>query len=426
MKRYLEKLTPVEEAVSALVRRLPGGLEVLRLPVWEGVGMVLAEPVVLPHDFPPRPRSAYDGYAVRSEDTPGRLRVVGEAPIGRARLDLRVGPGEAVYVTTGAYLPEGADTVVPEEEARIEDGYIIVEKSYPKWKNVDPPGSIARRGTRLLDAGSLLTVPDAVGLLDVGVTEAVFYRRLRAAVIETGDELFKPTTPGETRERVLSGQVVATTGDLVSWFITEYMPWVEVVDQVLLPDNLEALVWYIKRLLDHADAVIVTGGTGPSEIDLFYRLPEALGGELVVRGIYVKGGRPTSAVVAGGKLVLGLSGHPLSGLHGLIRLAYPVLAHMGGLTRPPALPLVRARLKAGVKKGRPRPVKVRLVYEENTLWADPLPGVLQLSSANVGLAMADGIALVEAREYSEGDEVTVLAYRLPWEYMHPIPRPPGL
>ncbi len=421
-KRYLETLTPVETAIRELVSRLPGSVETLRLPVWEAVGMVAAEDIVLEHDFPPRPRSAYDGYAVRSEDTPGRLRLVGEAPIGRVDPGLRVGPGEAVYVTTGAYLPEGADAVVPEEEARVENGYIVVEKKYGKWRNVDPPGSIAARGTVLVEAGTVLTVPDAVGLLDVGATEGVFYRRLQVGIIETGNELFRPTTPGETRERVLRGEVVATTGDLIHWFIEEYMPWVEVIDRVMLPDNLDALVWYIKRLMDHADAVLVTGGTGPSEIDLFYRLPDAVGGELVVRGIYVKGGRPTSAVVAGGKLVLGLSGHPLSGLHGLIRLAYPVLAHMGGVRKPPALPVYKARLSSPIGRGRPRPVKVRLRAADGVLYADPLPKVLQLSSANVGLALGDGLALVEDREYAEGEEVVVLAYRTPRGYGAPAIR----
>ncbi len=419
MVRYLGRLTPVEEAVEKLRRRLPGGVETLELPVWEAVGMVVAEDIVLDHDFPPRPRSAYDGYAVRSEDTPGRLRVVGEATIGTIVEGLRIGPGEAVYVTTGAYLPEGADTVVPEEEARVEGDYIVVEKEYPRWRNVDPPGSIARRGQVLVPAGTVLTAPDVVGLLDVGVAEGVFYRRLRVAIIETGNELFKPTTPGDTKARVLRGEVVATTGDLILWFIVEYMPWVEVIDTVLLPDNLDALTWYIQRLLDHVDVVLVTGGTGPSEIDLFYRLPEAVGGELVVRGLYVKGGRPTSALVVGGKLVLGLSGHPLSALHGMIRLAYPVLAHMGGASRPPALPVYTAKLAEPVKKGRPRPVKVTLEVRDGTLWARPLPGNLQLSSANVGLALADGIALVEARDYTVGEEVPVLAFRMPRGYGRP-------
>ncbi len=419
MARYLGKLIRVPEALDLLKRKVRRVESRIKLPVWEGVGLVVAEDVVLEHDFPPRPRSAYDGYAVRSQDTPGRLKIVGEAVIGRVDVDIRVGPGEAAYVSTGAYLPEGADAVVPEEAVRIEDGYIVVSERYGRWKNVDPPGSYVKRGQILASKGTVLTPPDAVGLLDVGVTEAVFYDRVRVAVIETGNELFKPTTPEETKERVLRGLVVATTGDLVAWFIQEYMPWVEVFDQVMLPDNLEALVWYIERLLDHVDVVLVTGGTGPSDIDLFYRLPEALGGELLFRGVYVKGGRPTSAVAIDGKAVIGLSGHPLSGLHGLIRLVYPLLAYVGGVERPPAAPFVKAKLASSISRGRPRPVKVRLVARDGVLMADPLPKPLQLSSANVGLAIGDGIALVEDREYVEGEEVMVLAYRLPPGYLKP-------
>jgi len=419
MVRYLGKLIPVSEALERLKARVSRVEDEELLPVWQGVGRVVSRDIVLGHDFPPRPRSAYDGYAVRSVDTPGRLRLVGEATIGKVDVEVRVGPGEAAYVSTGAYLPVGADAVVPEEDVRVEDGWIVVEGHYEKWKNTDPPGSYVRKGEVLVRAGTVLTTPDMVGLLDVAVTEAWFRRKVRVAIIETGTELIQPTTPEETRERVLRGLVVATTGGLLEWFIRSYMPWVEAGTRLQLPDHLETLVWYVERLLETHDAVLVTGGTGPSDIDLFYRLPEALGGELVFRGMYVKGGRPTSAVVAGGKPVLGLSGHPLSGLHGLVRLAYPLLAYMGGVERLPAAPFLVARLGAPVKKGRPRPVKVRLEVRDGVLVAVPLRKELQLSSANVGLAMGDGIALVEARDYSEGEEVLVLAYRIPPDYLSP-------
>ena len=419
MVRYLGKLIPVPEALSLLKSRVKQVVEESERPVWESVGLVASRDIVLDHDFPPRPRSAYDGYAVRSDDTPGRLRLVGEATIGKVDVEIRVGPGEAAYVSTGAYLPEGADAVVPEEAVKIEDGYVVVEKHYEKWKNTDPPGSYVRRGEVLVPAGTVLTYPDMVGLLDVAVTKAWFYRPLRVAVIETGTELIQPTTPEETRDRVLKGLVVATTGGLLKWFIDSYMPWVRVDVRLQMPDHLDTLVWYVERLLETHDAVLVTGGTGPSDIDLFYRLPEALGGELVFRGMYVKGGRPTSAVVVDGKPVVGLSGHPLSGLHGLVRLVYPLLAYMGGARRVPAAPFVVARLGAPVKKGRPRPVKVRLEVGEKGLVAVPLRKELQLSSANVGLAIGDGIALVEARDYDEGEEVLVLAYRFPPGYLEP-------
>ncbi|MCE4600225.1 MAG: molybdopterin molybdotransferase MoeA [Desulfurococcales archaeon] len=420
MARYIEELTPIPEALKLLKRRVSRLSEWSQMPVWEGQGLVLARDVVMPHDHPPKPKSAYDGYAVRSVDTPGELEVVGEAPIGVTDTGLRVERGQAVYVTTGAYLPDGADAVVPEEYVERVGDKIRVGERYEKWANVDPPGVYVRKGDVVLREGTLLTAMDVVALLDVGVTTALFYRPLRVAIIETGNELFKPSDPEETRRKVLKGLVVATTGDLLAWFINEYLSWVEVVDLVTLPDNLETLVWYIGRLLDRVDVVLISGGTGPSEIDLFYRLPEALGGELVFRGLFVKGGRPTSAVVVDGKPVIGLSGYPLSALHGFIRLVYPLLAYMANLRVPPPIPFYWAELTRPLSIKRPRPIKVKLgVGEGGTLTATPLERKMQHSSATIALTMADGLALTEKGEYSPGDRVLVLAYRLPPGFHEP-------
>ncbi len=419
MTRYVEKLTPVDEALSLLKNKVTRLSETISIPVWEGQGLVVARDIVMPHDHPPRPKSAYDGYAVRSVDTPGKLKVIGEAPIGVTDIGLRISPGEAVYVTTGAYLPEGADAVVPEEYVDVEGEYIVVKEKYDKWSNVDPPGIYVKKGDVVIPRGTLLTPFDIVALLDVGITEAEFYRPLKVAIIETGNELFKPSSPEVVKEKVLKGLVVATTGDLVAWFIGEYLPWVQIHDLVTLPDELNTLVWYIERLLDHVDVVLVSGGTGPSEIDLFYRLPEALGGELVFRGLFVKGGRPTSAVVVDGKPIIGLSGYPISALHGFVRLVYPLLSYIGNVETPPAVPFVWAKLTKPLKIKRPRPIKVKLSFQDGQLYATPLEKKMQHSSASIALSMADGLALTLNREYQPGEEVLVYAYRLPKTYHNP-------
>lgn len=414
MSRYIGRLTPVPEALSLLEERVARVEPLGEVSVWEAVGLPVAGDVVAPHDWPPRPRSAYDGYAVRHSDVPGRLRLVGEALIGRVDVGFRIGSGEAAYVTTGAYLPEGADAVVPEEEARVEDGYIVVDKPIEKWKNVDPPGSIVRRGQVLLSDGSVVSPADVVALLDAGVTSVRVYRPLRLSLISTGTELFTPSDPEDARRRILSGEVAATTGDFILWFITSYTPWVNVVDTALLPDVKGAVAWILRRFLERSDIVLLTGGTGPSSIDLFYQLKEELGGELVFRGLYVKGGRPTSAYVVQGKPVIGLSGYPLSALHAFTRLVYPLLKYMGRVKRAyPPPPFIEALLGAPVKKGSPRPVKVRVEWRDGEYVAYPLGEALQLTSANVGLAMADGILYTGDQPLREGDKALILLYREP-------------
>jgi molybdopterin molybdotransferase len=410
--RYIEKLTPVPEALRMLTERCRRVDALGEIPVWDAVGLVSSEDLRAPWDWPLRPKSAYDGYAVRHVDTPGKLRVVGEAVIGRSDVGIRIGPGEAAYVTTGAYLPEGADAVVPEEHVRVEDGYIIVEEHVEKWSNVDPPGSMVKKGEVLVEEGKVITPFDAVGLLEAGIAKIRVYRPLKLSLISTGSELFTPRDPEEAMKRILAGEVAATTGDLILWFIATYTPWVEIVDTALLPDERGAVAWTIKRLLDGSDIVLLTGGTGPSNIDLFYQLKGDLGGELVFRGLYVKGGRPTSAYVVDGKPVIGLSGYPISALHAFVRLVYPLLKHMGRVRRAhPPPPFIEARLAAPIRKGRPRPIKVRVERRGGEYIAYPLDESLQLTSANVGLALADGILFTGGEPMKEGETGIVLLYR---------------
>jgi len=418
--RYLGKLTPVPEALEAVRSAVAPVGEAEEVPVWEAAGRVLAEDLRAPYDFPPRPRAAYDGYAVRSEDTPGRLRLVGEATIGKIDVGVRVEPGTAVYVSTGAYLPEGADTVVPEEAVRLEDGYIVVDSHFQAGKNIDPVGSYVKSGQVLLPRGYVLTMLDVVGLLDVAVTKVRVLRRVRAGIIATGSELFEPRSPEEASERILRGEVAETTAKLIEGLIKRYTPWTSVVWKTLLPDNVDAIAWYLERQARGLDIVVMTGGTGPSEVDPFYQLAERLGGRVLFRGLFVKGGRPTSAMLLpGGPLVVALSGHPVSALHGFLRLLYHVLKHLGGAARGGEPPLqATARLAAPIRSKRPQPVKVKLrVGSDGALEATPLPLERQMSSVTVSNVEADGIAITrEARIYEEGEHVPVHVYREPEGY----------
>jgi molybdopterin molybdotransferase len=416
--RYIEKPTPVDEAVEKVSRLVKPVSEEVRVDTWSAVGLVASRDVVAEYDFPPRPRSAYDGYAVRSADTPGRLRVLGEATIGRIDAAYRVEPGTAVYVSTGAYLPDGADTVVPEEAVRREGDYIVIDKHFPPMKNLDPVGSYARKGQVLLPKGHVVTMLDAVGLLDVGVTELRVYRPIRIAMIVTGDEIFELDNPREARERVLRGEVVESTGRLVEWLVARYAPWVRIVKRYVMPDNVDTIAWLVERQLTNVDLIVMTGGSGPSSVDTFYQLASRLRGDVVFRGLFVKGGRPTSAMMLPDeRLFVVLSGHPISALHGFARFLYPLLRHMGNVVRsgePPAF--VTAVFDGEAEYGRPQPVKVKLYVRDGTLYAKPLPRERQLTSVTVSNTEADGIALVGKGRYIRGDKVLVMVYREPEGY----------
>ncbi len=418
MSRFIEKLTPVEEALQLLKLHVEPVKEWGDVPVWEANGHVLARDIHAPHDWPPQAKAAYDGYAVRSVDTPGRLAVVGKAEIGSREVP-RIGPGEAAYVTTGSFLPDGADTVVPEEYVDEEDGYIIVKDKFEPGMYIDAAGSLVRKGQLLARKGTVLTIEDMAGLAEVAITEVPVYRSLRVAIISMGNELIRPGTPKDTALKVLEGSVIATTGSVIEQFLVDYTPWVEVIDTALLPDSKDTVAWYVERVLPLVDIVLLTGGTGPSRIDMFYQLQESLGGELLFRGLYVIGGKPTSAYIVDGKPIIGLSGYPISALHATIRLVYPLLIYMGNVKRPsPPLPIVRATITDSVKPKRPRPIKVRVEIRNGKYYASPLGKEYQKSSANIGFVLGDGLALTSDRDLEPGDEVDVFLYRAPRGYRH--------
>ncbi|MET1128623.1 MAG: molybdopterin molybdotransferase MoeA [Thermoproteota archaeon] len=417
MIRYVEKPVSVKEALERIKSVAKPVSETLTLPTWEAIGRVLSKDVEAPYDFPPRPRSAYDGYAVRSEDTPGKLRVVGESPLGVVNVRLRVEPGAAVYVSTGAFLPDGADTVVPEEAAKLEGDHIVVEREFKPGKNVDPVGFYCKRGQLLLREGYVVTIFDAVSLLNVAVTRVEVYRPVRVAIVATGSEIFDlgDVSPEEAERRILRGEVAETTAKLVEWALKRYTPWTDIVARILLPDHLDTVSWHIERRFTNADLIVLTGGTGPSTVDLFYQLGETLGGEVLFRGLAVRGGRPTSALaLPDGRLLLALSGHPISAFHGFLRLLYPALRYLGNVKRSGEVPVVfDAELLKSVEPGRPRPIKVKLQLSDGRLYAEPLPRERQLSSVVVSNVEADGIVLVEGRGYEAGDRAPVFVYREP-------------
>ncbi len=413
-QKFIEKPIPVDEAVKRTIEATKPVKETLIVPILESVGMVLAEDVKAPYDFPPRPRSAYDGYAIRSDDTPGRLRIVGEATIGTLNRSLRLEPGTAIYVSTGAYLPEGADAVVP-EEIGAKNGYIEVERKVNKWENVDPPGFYVRKGSTLLPKGYVLTMLDAVALLDVAVVRVKVYRKVRAAIIVTGNELFEPTGMDDEDKIIVNGMVAETTGKLVEWFIKRYTPWVEITTRILVPDHPDTVAWYIEKTAHLNDIILMTGGTGPSTVDTFYQVADRLNGKLLFRGLYVRGGRPTSALALdGGKLLIALSGHPISALHAAIRYLYPVLKYVGNVRRASEPPVTTyVKLMEGYRSKRPEPIKVKLCVSNGVYYATPLPKERQLSSVIASNTEADAIILTEGREHQKGEMLPAMVYREP-------------
>jgi molybdopterin molybdotransferase len=395
----------VDEAYHAIVGAI-APLPAERLPLPAAHGRVLAEDVVAREAIPPFDNSAMDGYAVRvadvagaGEHTPVVLRVAGDLPAGADARGVRVEPGTAVRIMTGAPLPEGAEAVLMREDTR--EGGDRVEALCPAepGEHVRKAGEDIAPGRTVLTAGTPLK-PAAIGVLaSIGVADVLVVRRPRVAILATGDELVglaEPLGPGRIRASssyALEALVAAAGAEPVMLGIAR--------------DEREDLR---RKLAEgaRADLLLTTGGVSVGDHDLVREMLAAEG-EVAFWRINMQPGKPLAFGRVGGTPVIGLPGNPVSTLVGFELFVRPAIRKLAGhaqLRRPP----VRARLAAAHEKRGDRRQFLRAHVE----WAgdafvatlDPGQGSHQLSG------MARGNALVVLPEgpgrYVEGHLVEVV------------------
>jgi molybdopterin molybdotransferase len=308
-------------------------------PLAEGCGRILAEDVRARRDYPPFPRSAMDGYAVRSEDLAQpspqgiSLKVTGLTGPGAASA-ARVGRGEAIRILTGGPLPAGADAVVPQEMAETVPDGIRLHLAPRSGDYVIPAGSETREGQTLMTPGLVLGALELTVLADLGHHEVRVRRRPRVTVLATGDELVAAGDKGSpdhvfpSNLQLLLHLVRAAGGEAVS---------LEAVK-----DRRDVLGAALRRGIG-AEVVITTGGTGRGDRDLVAAAVAELGGELLFRGVAMSPGKQVLCARIGRALVFGLPGRPPGAHTAFFQLVRPALLAMLGLPRVYS-PEVAARL----------------------------------------------------------------------------------
>lgn len=325
--------TPAAAVQAMYARVAVVGAETVSLA--QAAGRVLAEDLRSDRESPPCDVSAMDGVALRVADAGvAGLRIAAEVAIGRRPPALP--EGAALRIVTGAPLPPGAETVVRIEDVTIDDGRATVRPGVA----VPFGGNIRRRGENL-DAGAL--VQSAGGAIDAGLTTALasfgcatvaVHRRVRVAVLVTGDELVEVDgAPDEFQIRDSNGPAVVAALGRSAWLDAFRVPRVA--------DDFAALKAAITGALAGADALILTGGVSMGGKDYVPEALRAVGCEVVFHKLPQRPGQPVlGAVAPGGKAVFGLPGNPLSGLVTARRLVLPTLAKAAGLLAAPPMELV--------------------------------------------------------------------------------------
>jgi molybdopterin molybdotransferase len=322
-------LLSVEDALKRLLAdATPLGAETV--PIAEAGERVLASPLVALRTQPPFPASAMDGYAVRAADLAVgvRLQVIGEAPAG-APFAGGIGPGEALRIFTGAAVPEGADTILIQENAnRLDPGTVEVLETVAAGRHIRRAGLDFAEGEALLDAGRVLDAAALSLAAAANHASVPVIRRPVVAVLATGDELLPPgSTPGP-------GQIIASNGYGVAAIARA--AGADVVDLGIVRDDRVEMADRIgEALAAEADIIVTLGGASVGDHDLVNEVLTGQGMALDFWKIAMRPGKPLMFGRLGAARVVGLPGNPVSSLVCAHLFLKPLVARLAGRSAEP-------------------------------------------------------------------------------------------
>ena len=375
MPEFLDVLAPeaafevLRSHISALSEKEPAATAV-------ALGRVTSEDIRSPEDLPSFPRSAMDGFSVRSRDTfgaseglPAYLDVVGSVAMGRAAR-VTVSQGQAANAYTGGMLAEGADAVVIVEHTQpAGDTTIEVSRPVAAGENVVQVGEDVRSGELVLPAGHEIRPQDIGGLLALGITQIEVRVRPRVSIVSTGDELVQPENVPD------AGQIRDINTYTISALVTEAggVP----VATALIEDDFESQRQAAVNGLEQADVLVFSAGSSVSAHDITAAVINSLGTPgVVVHGISLKPGKPTIVGLVEGKPAFGLPGNPVSAMVVFELLVRPTIHLLSGRSQPQAPRTVQATLSRdiGSVAGREDYVQVHLDQHNGRLCAEPVFG----------------------------------------------------
>ncbi len=309
------------DAIQQLIRPVP---HTVCRPLRDGLGQVLAAPIVAPFAVPPHDNSAVDGYAIRAADVVAAVALPrqGRVLAGDAG-DAVLSPGHTLRITTGAPLPAGADTVVMQEDIQIDGDVISFAAPAKRGDNVRYVGEDLAAHATVLSPGRRLTPADLGLIASLGYSEVRVFRRVRVAFFSTGDELRsigEALTPGaiyDSNRYTLFGMLQQLG--------------VEALDLGVVRDDLAVLQTALRDAAAIADVVITSGGVSVGDAD-FVKAAVGQIGEVNLWQIAMKPGRPLAFGRVADALFFGLPGNPVAVMAGFYQFVQPALRRLSGET----------------------------------------------------------------------------------------------
>ena len=353
----VDDLMSMADALAVLRQRIVAVTQdrLEQVPLAEALGRILAADVVSGLDVPPHDNSAVDGYALRHTDLvsdgPSRLRIVGRSAAGHP-CDGTLEAGQAVRIFTGAVMPDGADTVVMQEDAERVADHITIPPGLKPGANRRHRGEDTKRGDVVLRRGQRLRPQDLGLAASVGHGLLPLYRPLRVAVFSTGDELVEPGAA------LPAGAIYDANRHILSALISGL--GADVSDLGILPDDAAVVRDGLSAAAATHDLLLTSGGVSVGDEDHVRGTVEALG-HLHFWRLAIKPGRPLALGQVGDAAFIGLPGNPVAATVCFLRFARPlILGLAGAMDLDPVLYRVRSDFDYDKKAGRREWLRARL------------------------------------------------------------------
>jgi molybdopterin molybdotransferase len=355
-----------------------------------------------------------DGYAVVAsstrgctDDHPVLLEVVGRIAAGETAAEHKVNPGQAIAISTGAPIPEGADAVVMvEHTSPLTVSKVYVYKQVEAGTNVTPRGEDVTRGQVLLRKGAWLKPHDVGIIASVGIEKIEVIKRPEVALFSTGDELVEPG--GD----IGNASVFESNRYMLSCLVSECGG--QPIDLGICRDDKDSIERKLRESLDY-DMIVISGGSSVGEKDFVPSLIRKGGRPgLIVHGVSMKPGSPTALGIINAKPIISTPGYPVSAFFAFQTFGKPLLYKMQGTLGTPEAK-ISAKMQKGIKlhDGMRTFVRVKLTKKDNDndiFFAEPISasGGSILST----LAMSDGVIVADnKKELRPGQKVEVTLFR---------------
>jgi molybdopterin molybdotransferase len=385
-----------------IINTIPVSLHTEVISLEESLGRIVATDIVAHENIPPFSRSLVDGFAIKVKDAQGAKET--NPALLYYKEEIRIGEetkavledGSCIYISTGAMMPADADGVVMQEYTRRMGDAVEITKTTHKGENICFTGEDIKLGSTVLKKGKRLNPFDLGVLSALGMADIWVYKKLRVAIISSGDEIIPidhQPTPGQIRDinrYTALNMLKQTFSDVRFLGITR--------------DNPEDIKEHLMAAREY-DMILVSGGSSKGERDYITTSIEQLGGEILFHGINIKPGKPTIFATIWGKPVLGLPGHPVSCIMVLTRFVLPLTRRLqgdeGGEQRR-----ATGTLTTNIPStyGIEEYVRVTIAYNNEVCKITPL---FAKSSVISSLSQASGYIIVpEGREgFEQGEEV---------------------